>query len=85
MAAGPHNPPVHDNCARPVIHATDALSIRDGLVPLRARSELGVALDRRQSPGVRTFDDACLVWQSKCTDNARHETKRRGQQTYRTV
>jgi hypothetical protein len=27
------------------------------------------------------FDDACLVWQSKCTDNARHEGKRRRQET----
>lgn len=51
-AAGPHNPPLHDNCARPVIHATKALSVRDGLVSLRTRSELGVALDRKQSPGL---------------------------------
>lgn len=27
------------------------------------------------------FDATCLVWQSKCTDNARHGTKRQRQET----
>ena len=42
-----------DNCAHPVIRATDVLSIRDALVSLWGLSELDVAENRERSHGVR--------------------------------
>ena len=70
----------HDNSARPVIQATKASSIRDGLVSLRTRPNWKSTWIVSNRPA-RAFVDAFSVWQSKCTDHARHGTKRQRQET----
>ena len=69
-----------DNYARAVIRATDVLSVRDALVSVGAFPKwlsAGIVSDRTACDLLHAFS----LWQSKCMNDACHETKSQGQET----